>query len=143
MADDIRVSGEVTIPGGALSMKAVRASGPGGQNVNKVSSKVELRLDPAGIRGLPEAARQRLLALAAKRLDAAGRILVVSQRSRDRHRNLEDARDRLRELVLRCLAAPRPRRPRRPSAASREARLRAKRRGAERKRLRGRPAADD
>jgi ribosome-associated protein len=108
VAEELRVSGSVSIPADALAMKAVRSSGPGGQNVNKVASKVELRVDPGRIRGLSPDALGRLLAAAGKRLDAQGRIVVASQRTRDRHRNLEDARGKLRALVARCLAVPKP-----------------------------------
>jgi len=139
MADALRVSDRVVIPGAAVSVRAVRSSGPGGQNVNKVASKVELRVDIDRIEGLPPEARERLLSLTSKRRDAEGRWLVVSQRTRDQHRNLEDAREKARALVARCLVAPRPRRRGAPPAASREARLLAKKRAAQRKRLRARP----
>jgi ribosome-associated protein len=139
----LRVSGRVVIPEAALSLKAVRASGPGGQNVNKVASKVELRIDLERIEGLDPGARARLLSLTAQRRDAEGRWLVVSQRTRDQHRNLEDAREKVRALVARCLVPPRARRPSTPTRGSREARLLAKKRAAERKRGRSRPAADD
>ena len=143
MAEALRISHGVVIPEAALSVRAVRSSGPGGQNVNKVASKVELRVDLERIEGLAPGARARLLSLTAKRRDAEGRWVVVSQRTRDQHRNLEDAREKVREAVARCLVAPRRRRPSRPTAASREARLLAKKRAAVRKRLRGRPAAED
>jgi len=138
MPDRILVSGDVVVPAEAVSVRAVRASGPGGQNVNKVASKVELRVDPARISGLDEPARARLEAIARKRLDADGRIVVTSQRTRDQGRNLEDARKRVRALIERALVPPRPRRATRPTAASRERRLAKKRRRAARKRARGR-----
>jgi ribosome-associated protein len=136
VSEPLRVNAEVVVPAQALSFRAVRSAGPGGQNVNKVASKVELRVDLGRVLGLSEAARSRLLALAAPRLDAEGRLLVVSQKTRDQHRNLEDARDKLRSLVLRSLVAPRVRRATRPSSASRRRRLEAKRRQGERKRAR-------
>jgi len=141
MAEALRISAAVVIPEAALSVKAVRASGPGGQNVNKVASKVELRVDLERIEGLEPEARARLSSLTANRRDAEGRWLVVSQRTRDQHRNLEDAREKVRALVTRCLVPQRGRRPGRPTAASRAARLRQKKRAAERKRLRARPTA--
>jgi ribosome-associated protein len=139
----IRVGPHVTIPASALALRAVRSSGPGGQNVNKVASKVELRLDLARVEGLTDAQRQRLTALAAPRLDAEGRLLVTSQRTREQARNLEDAREKLRALVARALAEPRRRHPTRPTAAARAARRRVKARRAERKRARSRVGPDD
>jgi ribosome-associated protein len=136
MKDAILVAPGVTIPAGALRVRAVRSSGPGGQNVNKVASKVELRVDLAGVRGISEAARTRLLHLAAGRLDAAGRLVVTSQRTRDQGRNLQDAREKVRALVARALVEPRRRRVTRPSASRRQARLSDKHVRGERKRLR-------
>ena len=126
MADPIRVAPGVTIPAAALEARQVRASGPGGQNVNKVASRVELLVDASLIEGLDSAARLRLLALAGRRRAADGRLRLVAQESRDRHRNLETARERVRDLVGRALRAPAPRRPTRPARGAREARLREK-----------------
>jgi ribosome-associated protein len=127
---------ELILPAADLSWTAVRSSGPGGQNVNKVASKVELRFDLARTEALSEAVKARLRARAAGRLDAEGRLLVTSQLTRDRERNLEDARRKLRELVLAALAPPRPRRPTRPTASSKRRRLDEKRRRGARKRER-------
>src|SRR5271156_6368359 len=110
MLEAIVVRPGVMVPSEALSFKAVRASGPGGQNVNKVSSKVELRVDLALISGLDEGARARLAALCATSPHAAGRLIVLSQLTRDQRRTLEDARDKVRVLVERALVRPRPRR---------------------------------
>jgi ribosome-associated protein len=126
MADPIPVAPGVTIPAAALEARQVRASGPGGQNVNKVASRVELLVDVTLIEGLDSAARLRLCALAGRRRAADGRLRLVAQESRDRHRNLETARERARNLVIRALKAPAPRRPTRPSRGAREARLRTK-----------------
>lgn len=108
------------VPESAISVRAVRSSGPGGQNVNKVSSKVELRVDLAAITGLDAGARARLLALARNDLDADGRLLVTSQKTRDQRRNLEDAREKVRQLLVRAQAEPVPRgrRSRRAGASS-------------------------
>jgi ribosome-associated protein len=142
MPDPIQVPGGVRVPAAALSFRAVRASGPGVQNVNKVASKVELRVELPLVEGLPPEARARLAALPGFRLDADGRLIVTSQRTRDQGRNLEDARDKVRRLFARALAAPRARRATSPSAAARESRLREKKSRAERKRTRS-PARPD
>jgi len=139
MSEPLHVTASVLVPAEAIAFRAVRSSGPGGQNVNKVASKVELRVDLGRVSGLSAAALARLLALSASRLDAEGNLVVVSQKTRDQSRNLDDAREKLRALVLRSLVAPRPRRATRPTRASRERRLTAKRHSSERKRGRGRP----
>ena len=136
MPDSIRVSEGVTVPGAALALAFTRSSGPGGQNVNKVASKVELRVDLSRIEGLHEDARRRLDTLTASRRDAEGRLLVTSQRTRDQHRNLEDARAKVRDLVARALRAPKRRRPTRATKGSVEARLEVKKRDAAIKKLR-------
>jgi ribosome-associated protein len=132
MFGPIVVNDLVTLPVADLRWTAVRASGPGGQNVNKVSSKVELRLDVDGTRSLDAASKDRLRALAGSRL-GGGELVITSQRTRDQAKNLEDARDKLRELVLRALHRPTPRRPTRPSRARVRARLDDKRKHGEKK----------
>jgi ribosome-associated protein len=117
------VTAQVTLPASDLAARAVRASGPGGQNVNKVASKVELRFDLAGTRALADDVKARLRRLARSRLDADGRLVIVSQAERDQPRNLDDARAKLAELVARALVPPRPRKATRPTAGSRERRL--------------------
>lgn len=142
MAETLRLSRGVRIPGVAITWRAVRSSGPGGQNVNKVASKVDLRVDLGAIEGMDEAARARLEALAAPWRDSRGRLLVTSQRTRDQARNLEDAREKVRRLVERALVAPKRRRRTRPSAGAVERRLREKRLRSARKRER-RPGHDE
>jgi ribosome-associated protein len=132
----LRISDTVTLPAADLRARAVRSSGPGGQNVNKVASKVELRFDLAGTRVLADDVKARLALLARGRLDAAGHILLTSEAARDQPRNLEDARDKLAALVARALVPPRPRRKTRPTAGSRERRLDAKKRRGVVKRVR-------
>jgi len=136
MAEPIAVASGVTVPEAALSVRATRSSGPGGQNVNKVASRVELRVDLDRVEGLPDEARTRLHALAAGRLDAEGRLLVTSQRTRDQHRNLEDAREKVRRLVQRALVTPKRRKPTRATAAARARRLARKREHSDKKRAR-------
>jgi len=102
-----------------------------------VASKVELRFDLPATRALPEPAKQRLRALARGRLDASGRIVIVSQKTREQARNLEDARAKLAALIEAALIPPRPRRPTRPTRGSIERRLSDKKRRSEQKKDRG------
>jgi ribosome-associated protein len=141
MTEPIAVTGAVRVPSRAILVRAVRASGHGGQNVNKVATKIELHVDTDAIEGLQEAARWRLAALSRRRRDAEGRLLVTSQQSRHQGRNLEDARAKVRALILQSLAPAPPRRPTRPPSAAGERRLREKKRRAETKRSRA--AGDD
>jgi ribosome-associated protein len=113
----------VVIPGEAFQVRAVRSGGPGGQNVNKVSSKIELRVDLSRVGGIDGRARDRLRAIAAPSLDAEGWLLVTSQRTRDHRQNLEDAREKVRALVARCLHQPRVRRKTAPTRSSQERRI--------------------
>jgi ribosome-associated protein len=129
----LRINERVTLPAVDLSWTAVRASGPGGQNVNKVASKVELRFDLAGTSALDALTKERLRSIAASRLAADGFLVITSQKTRDQAKNLDDAREKLSELVVRALHRPKVRRPTRPSRGMVRARLEDKRRQGEKK----------
>lgn len=137
MPDPITINSRVFVPARAVSVRAARSGGPGGQNVNKVSSKVELRIELDKIEGLTGPQRERLAVRARLRLDAEGRLLIVSQRTRDQPRNLEDARERARELIASALPAPKRRVPTRPGRGATERRLTEKKQQGQRKKQRG------
>ena len=117
-----------TIPEDELQERFVRASGPGGQNVNKVATAVELRFDVAGSPSLPEAVRERLLARRDRRMTDEGVLVINAQRFRTQERNRQDARERLAAFIETGLHAPKPRIATRPSRAAKQRRLDAKRR---------------
>ena len=131
------IDGAVQIPEDELVERFVRAAGPGGQNVNKVASAVELRFDVAASRALPEAVRTRMLARRDRRLTAAGMLVIQANRFRDQGKNREDARSRLAELVRSALVAPKRRVATRPTRASKERRIDAKKTRSAIKRTRG------
>jgi ribosome-associated protein len=137
----IRVTPDIAVHERDIREHFIRAAGPGGQNVNKVSTAVQLRYDVTGA-DLPGDVRQRLMRLAGRRLTRDGVLVIEARRFRTRERNREDARDRLVALVRRAAQAPRPRRPTRPSAASKARLAEAKRRRARLKRQRG-PVRDN
>ncbi|HOT30507.1 MAG TPA: alternative ribosome rescue aminoacyl-tRNA hydrolase ArfB [Candidatus Ozemobacteraceae bacterium] len=136
MTEPLQISESLTIPAADLHWSAARGSGPGGQNVNKVASKVELRFDIAGTTTLSPAVKERLRAIAGNRIDADGRLLITCQESRDQRSNLEEALRKLRDLILKALTPPKKRRPTKPTRASKERRLAGKRAHAEKKRRR-------
>ena len=123
----IRITRSIAIDESELQESFVRASGPGGQNVNKVSTAVELRFDIAHSPSLPQAVRERLLARRDRRVTAEGVLVLSAQRFRTQERNREDARARLAAFVETGLHAPKPRIATRPSRGAKERRLGEKR----------------
>jgi len=139
----VEITPSLTIPDELLEFRAVRASGPGGQNVNKVSSAVELRFDSGRWQALPEAARPRLARLAGRRMTAEGLIVIDAQRFRSQEQNRADAADRLVAMIRAALVEPKPRRATRPTRASRERRLDGKLRAGRTKKLRSRVRGEE
>jgi ribosome-associated protein len=139
----IEVAPGVGIDSDELDERFVRSSGPGGQNVNKVATAVQLRFDVAASPSLGDAVKARLRRLAGRRLTEAGVLTIDARRFRTQERNRQDARERLLELIRRAAQPPRPRRPTRPSRAVKAARLDDKRKRSAVKRVRRVPAADD
>src|SRR2546430_7675917 len=124
----IRITDAIAIDEGELEERFIRASGPGGQNVNKLSSAVQLRSAVRLSPSFPADVRARLERLAGKRLTRAGVLVITAQRHRTQERNRADALERLRALIRRSAIAPTPRRPTRPTAGARENRLESKKR---------------
>jgi ribosome-associated protein len=132
----IRVTDQINIDEREIEESFVRASGPGGQNVNKLATAVQLRFDVSGSPSLPAEVRARLEKLAGARMTREGVLVIAAQRHRTQARNRHDALERLVDLVRRAAIEPRPRRPTRPTAAARERRIEVKKRRAGIKRLR-------
>ena len=139
----MEITPTLSIPDGELVESFVRASGPGGQNVNKVASAVELRFDVAQSSALPDVLRARLLARRDRRLTADGVLVIQANRFRDQARNREDARERLAEIVRAALAVPKKRIATKPSRASQERRISDKKRRAKHKQTRGKSWSAD
>lgn len=132
----VRVTSLISIDEREIEESFVRASGPGGQNVNKLSTAVQLRFNVCGSPSLPADVRERLERLAGARLTRDGILVITAQRHRTQARNREDALNRLVDLIRRAAVAPQPRRPTKPSKAARQRRVEAKKRRSHLKQLR-------
>ncbi len=129
---DIRVNDRVVVPEAAVETKAVRSSGPGGQNVNKLATKIQMRIDLGRVAGFQGDDLSRVREFLKSRLDAEGRLLVMSQETRDQARNREDCASKVADLLRAALFRPKVRRRTRPTRASKERRIEAKRHHSER-----------
>lgn len=139
----LEVTPGVTIPDSDLSVSFVRASGPGGQNVNKVASAVQLRFELASTSALPDRVKARLRALAGRRVTDDGALLIIARNHRTQEQNRREALERLAELIRKALVEPKVRKPTRPTRASKERRLASKVRTQRTKALRGKVRWED
>jgi ribosome-associated protein len=142
MAEVVRITPEIEIPVEELEFRTSRSSGPGGQGVNTTDSRVELRFDLAGSPSIPPEAKEHAMRRLASRVDSAGRLRLVAQNQRSQLANRRDATERLAAMLASAVAAPRTRRPTRPSATAAARRVESKRRRASTKQLRQRPPPD-
>ncbi len=140
---DLSVTKRFKIPEGELGWSASRSSSPGGQNVNKVNSKVTLRWRPTTQPGFDDGWRHRFMSRFSTRINREGELVLHSDKTRDQYRNLSDVRARLVAMLLECRLPPKTRTPTRPTLGSKKRRIEGKRRLSDKKRLRGRPQRDD
>ncbi len=127
MPEGVEVAPGVHAATSALRFQFARSGGPGGQNVNKLNTKVELWIRPEDLRGMAPDARERLRRLAGRRITKAGDLHLESQQARSQESNRQAVLQRLREMIVQAMVRPKKRRPTRPSRASRQRRLEAKR----------------
>ncbi len=139
----LEINSNITIKSSELHFDFVRSSGPGGQNVNKVASAVQLRYDIRNSTSIPEEIKPKLMKLAGKRVTSDGILVIDARTSRSQSQNREEALERLRSLILKALHKPKPRRKTKPTRASIEKRLRNKKARGKVKRLRGDVKDDD
>lgn len=139
---DLYINSRLTIPDRELGVSTARSSGPGGQNVNKVNSKVTLRWNPDQCEAFDPAWRRRFLTRHSNRVNREGEIVLHSDRYRDQGRNLADVRQKLAEMLLECQSPPKARRATRPTKGSQRRRLDEKRRQSDKKEGRRRPSGD-
>ena len=139
----LEINSDITIKTAEIRFDFVRSSGPGGQNVNKVASAVQLRFDIRNSTSIPDEIKPRLIKLAGKRVNSEGILLIDARTSRSQSQNRAEALERLKTLILKALHKPKPRRKTRPTAASKEKRLRSKKIRGNLKRLRGNVKDDD
>ena len=139
----IQINPSVSLPDQDLKWSFVRASGPGGQNVNKVATAAQLRFDLAGTESLEPAVKERLKSLAGRRVSEDGALIIIARNQRTQEGNRREALERLTDLARRALVAPKPRKATRPTRAARERRLDTKTQRRSTKQLRGRVRWDE
>ena len=139
----LEINSDITIKTAEIRFDFVRSSGPGGQNVNKVASAAQLRFDIRNSTSIPDEIKPRLIKLAGKRVSSEGILLIDARTSRSQSQNRAEALERLKSLILKALHKPKPRRKTKPTAASKEKRLRSKKIRGNLKRLRGNVKDDD
>lgn len=138
MAEDLLISRTRVIPGASLTVRTARASGPGGQHVNRTETKVHLSFNPRAVAWIDEGTRLRIIALAGRQVDSEGCIFLTAQEHRDQSQNLDAAREKLKALVLKALVRPKKRIATKPTKSSQRRRLDEKKRHSKTKSQRSR-----